>query len=126
VNSAARALLGIAALAAAPCAAAGESEAGASAPAAAPAPLDAATPEWSAASDAALAELRGGLAVQQTGPAVLGAVVSHNGVGNDVLTGSVLLSGGALANSQGLFVGTFNTGNNVAIQTNVIVQIHLE
>jgi hypothetical protein len=58
--------------------------------------------------------------------AELDSRVTANSVGDRATTGSVALSGSAISNVQGIFVSTFNTGNNALIQTNLNVQVHLD
>jgi hypothetical protein len=74
------------------------------------------------ASDAELDQLRGGALVMQVNE----GIVAGNSVGAGVTTGDITLSDSALSNMSGVFAGTFNSGNNVAIQTNLNVTINLD
>jgi len=83
---------------------------------------------WTAASDDHLARLRGGMLSigDDVAVASLESEVSDNQVGAGVTTGAVGLADSAISDVRGIFVGTFNTGNNAAVQTNLNVVVRLD
>jgi len=82
---------------------------------------------WKPEPDVALAERSGGIGITQSVAAAdLDSEVAGNRVGDGTTTGRVSVSDSAVSNVRGIFVGTFNTGNNTSIQSNVNVIVHLE
>jgi len=88
-----------------------------------PSSRDAETAGWSAQPVAALAERRGTHAEAAFSMTRLDAEVSGNSVGDQVLTGDVSLGDRSISHVSGVFVATFNTGNNVVLQTNVNLNV---
>jgi len=76
--------------------------------------------------DAALADLRGGLAGAGRAVARLRSKVSGNRVGAGTRTGAVSLSDAAISDIRGILVATFNTGNNASVQANLNVIVQLD
>lgn len=78
-------------------------------------------PAWSSVNAAALDARRGGVAQSDAAR----AEVSGNRVGDEVVTGGVVVSG-SFSGSRGIASNIVNTGNNVSIQStlNVFVELH--
>ncbi|MFK2929169.1 hypothetical protein ISP14_00050 [Dyella agri] len=74
-------------------------------------------------SGSTLAHLRGG--IQTTETMTLNGSVDHN-TDNQVVTGSNLIDGGAFSGAVGLPTVIQNSGNNVLIQTGVIVNVQFK
>jgi len=97
----------------------------------APAPNDRSAPRaalaWEVEPDAGLEARRGGFELVDGSVALVdvSAQVSENHVGAGAETGVIALSGSAVSDVRGIFVATFNTGNNSSVQTqlNVIVRL---
>jgi len=80
---------------------------------------------WAVASEDVLAQERGGASVVVQ-RASSQAVVAGNEVGNETVTGDLVISDSAISDVNGVFSGTFNTGNNVSIQSNLNVTIEIQ
>ena len=81
--------------------------------------------EWIAESERALAELRGGLDGGNRALASVAGAVAENRVGDGSPTGAVSLSDAAVSDIRGIYLATFNTGNNASVQAvlNVIIDL---
>ena len=88
---------------------------------AAPAPF-----ATSALGDDALHGIAGREDTQQAATANQTAGVSHNSVGDHVQTGDAQIDGNAFQNMSGLSILNVNTGNNVAINAALNVNISLQ
>lgn len=75
--------------------------------------------------DDALQAIAGREDVNQQSQADLSANVANNSVGDGVETGDALISGNAFQNMSGLSILNVNTGNNVAINAAMNVNISI-
>ena len=80
----------------------------------------------SALADDALHGVAGREDTQQAATANQTAGVSHNSVGDHVQTGDAQIDGNAFQNMSGLSILNVNTGNNVAINAALNVNISLQ
>ena len=96
----------------------------------APAAAGAQTPAAPFAADAleeqALAAIAGREDTRQSAIAEQNAGVAHNSVGDNVRTGDAAISDNALQNLSGLSILNVNTGNNVAINAAMNVNIAIQ
>ena len=79
--------------------------------------------------DSLLAEARGMAdirVVQQTTTTTSTSTVEGNTINGDFTTGTINLGGGALDNFNGLALFNINTGNNVAINSAMTVNVALQ
>jgi hypothetical protein len=79
--------------------------------------------------DSLLAEARGMAdvrVVEQTTTVTSTSTVEGNTINGDFTTGTVSLSNGALENFNGLALFNINTGNNVAINSAMIVNVAIQ
>ncbi|MFV0624395.1 hypothetical protein ACBY01_10345 [Sphingomonas sp. ac-8] len=88
----------------------------------APAPAAFAAP---VVSEDALGTITGREDVQQHATATQNAGVAHNSVGDNARTGDASVAGKAFQNLSGLSIVNVNTGNNVAINAAMTVNIAL-
>ncbi len=81
---------------------------------------------WAPADDTVLDEVRGTGGSAQISLADLESNVVANEVGDGVVTGDIAIQDAAFSEFSGVQAASFNTGNNVSLQNNVIVNVHLE
>jgi len=91
-----------------------------------PAPAQAASPfDTSAVDETMLQSVAGREDTTQISSAQQSAGVSRNSVGDNVATGNTQISGNAFQNMSGLSILNVNTGNNVAINAAMNVNISI-
>ena len=97
--------------------------------AAAPASAQEAPPGPVPVADSLLADARGMAdirVIEQTATTTSTSTVEGNTINGDFTTGTVNLSNGALDNFNGLALFNINTGNNVAINSSMTVNVALQ
>ncbi len=80
---------------------------------------------WAVANDEVLGEVRG-TGGAQISLSELESNVLSNEVGDGVVTGNITIQDAAFSEFSGVQAASFNTGNNVSLQNNVIVNVHLD
>lgn len=93
------------------------------------APASAQTAPPAPVADSLLAETRGMAdvrVVEQTTTVTSTSTVTGNTINGDFTTGTITLGGGALDNFNGLALFNINTGNNVAINSAMTVNVAIQ